>query len=243
MSLPALLFGATVLAQIAYPLTSGDNRDRLTVLVVLLGAAGSVGHAAVTTGGRGLAAVAAVGLVGWTAEAMGVATGFPFGDYAYTHTLGPEIGGVPWLVVAAWVFMAWPAAVVARRVVGGRVARVAVGAWGLAAWDVFLDPQMVQAGHWTWAPGGFRLPGIADVPVSNFVGWLGVAVVISLLLQAIPGPVDAVAARPAVAFYVWTAFSSTLAAGVFWHRPAVAAWGLLAMGPVAVAAIRTRRSP
>jgi len=21
---------------------------------------------------------------------------------------------------------------------------------GLAAWDLFLDPQMVSAGHWTW---------------------------------------------------------------------------------------------
>ena len=127
---------------------------------------------------------------------------------------------MPWLVVAAWVFMAWPAAVVARMVARSFAARVAVAGWALAAWDVFLDPQMVDAGHWTWAPGGWRLPGIPDVPVSNFVGWFGVAVVIAVLLQLVPA--SRAPAAP-LAFYVWTAASSTLAAGVFWGRPAVAA--------------------
>ena len=35
---PAVLYAATVLAQITYPLTSGAGRDRITTLVVLLGA-------------------------------------------------------------------------------------------------------------------------------------------------------------------------------------------------------------
>ena len=235
-----VLYGLTVLLQIAYPLTAdgGAGRDRLTVLVVVLGAAAALVHAGVTTGRRGLVALVAVGAIGLGAEAVGVATGVPFGSYAYAGTLGPEVVGVPLLVVAAWVFMAWPAAVVARAVASSWAARVAVAAVGLAAWDVFLDPQMVTAGHWTWAPGGWRLPGIADVPVSNFAGWLLVSAVIAVVLQAVPPPAGGPAARGPLLFYVWTACSSTLAAGVFWDRPAVAAWGLLAMGPVAVLAAR-----
>lgn len=231
---PAVLYAATVLAQITYPLTSGAGRDRVTALVVLLGAAAAVVHAATTVGARAVAALVGVAAVGLLAEAVGVATGLPFGHYAYSGTLGPEVARVPWLVVAAWVFMAWPAAVVARVVARGRAARVALGAWALAAWDVFLDPQMVDARHWAWAPGGWRLPGIPDVPAANFAGWLLVAVVVSLILQAVPAP----AAPAPLWFYVWTAASSALAAGVFWGRPAVAAWGLLVMGPVAVVAAR-----
>ena len=240
---PAVLYAATLLAQIAYPLTAagGAGRDRLTVVVVLLGAAAAVVHAATTAGVRALVGLAVVAATGLAAEAVGVATGLPFGDYAYAGTLGPEVVGVPWLVVAAWVFMAWPAAIVARLVARSWPARVAVAAVGLAAWDVFLDPQMVQAGHWTWAPGGWRLPGIPDVPVQNFLGWLVVAAVIAAVLQAVPPPAEVTAALLPAGFYVWTAASSTLAAGVFWDRPAVAAWGLLAMGPLAVVTVRRLR--
>lgn len=247
--LPALLYSATILAQIAYPLTGGADRDRLTVLVVLLGAAAGVVHAA----GRGalaLLALAGAALIGLTSEAVGVATGYPFGDYAYAGTLGPEVMGVPCVVVAAWVFMAWPAAVVARRLAHRLPARIALGAVALAAWDVFLDPQMVTQGHWSWEPGGWRLPGIPDIPLTNFAGWLLVATLISALMQTVvlhraadPGSAEERADRPVVVFYVWTAASSALAAGVFWGRPAVAAWGLLAMGPVAVAAARSLRTP
>jgi uncharacterized membrane protein len=240
-ALPLGLYAATVLAQVVYPLAGDDGRDRLTVVIVLLGAAAAVLHAALTGGVRALAALAVVAGVGLVAEAVGVATGVPFGDYAYTGTLGPEVAGVPWLVVAAWVFMAWPAAVVARVVATSWAARVAVAAVALAGWDLFLDPQMVTAGHWTWAPGGWRLPGVPDVPVSNFGGWLLVAAVIAVVLQAVPPPADTGRALLPVAFYVWTAASSALAAGVFWSRPAVAGWVLLVTGPVAVAAVVAMR--
>ncbi len=55
------------------------------------------------------------------------------------------------------------------------VVAVTAGA-ALAAWDVFLDPQMVDAGHWTWADPSPGLPGVAHVPLTNFAGWLLVAV-------------------------------------------------------------------
>ena len=51
-----------------------------------------------------LAGVAGGG--GLIAEAVGVATGIPFGRYTYTGTLGPEVLGVPVIVPMAWVMMA-----------------------------------------------------------------------------------------------------------------------------------------
>ena len=40
--------------------------------------------------------------VGLAAEAVGVRTGFPFGDYSYADTLGPTVLGVPVVVPLAW---------------------------------------------------------------------------------------------------------------------------------------------
>ncbi len=95
--------------------------------------------------------------IGLAAEAVGVATGVPFGRYAYAGTLGPQLLGVPVLVPLAWTMMAYPALLLGRRL--GRAAarrsasggRAVLGGATLAAWDLFLDPQMVAAGHWTWA--------------------------------------------------------------------------------------------
>ena len=120
---------------------------------------------------------------GLLAEAVGVHTGFPFGSYAYTGTLGPQLLGVPLVVPLAWVMMAWPALVVgphAGSSPGRRSRRSAARA--LASWDVFLDPQMVDAGHWRWAVPDPGLPLVPGVPLTNYAGWLLVAVAIMIAL-------------------------------------------------------------
>ena len=44
--------------------------------------------------------------------------------------------------------------------------------------------------------------------------------------------------RPALTLWIWTWLSSTLANLAFFHRPAVAAWGLVAMALVGVPLLR-----
>ena len=61
--------------------------------------------------------------------------------------------------------------------------RVAVAAAVFAAWDVVLDPQMVQAGYWTWAGPRPGLPGIDTVPLTNLAGWLLAGAVLMSLLD------------------------------------------------------------
>ncbi len=79
---------------------------------------------------------------------------------------GPRVSGVPLVIPLAWTWMAWPAWLVAPAPRRRQVARVAVAAVGLAAWDLFLDPQMVAAGYWSWStvdrfPASHELPGLA----------------------------------------------------------------------------------
>ena len=235
---------ATVLAQIAYPLVHGEARNVLTVLTVLLFAAAS-GTAAWRRAGAGFAGllllVSAGG--GFVAEAIGVATGVPFGHYTYAGSLGPRLLEVPLVIPFAWAMMAYPALLVGRYCASSVAGRTAVAAVALATWDVFLDPQMVDAGHWSFAPGNG--PTLTGIPLINFAGWLLVAAVLMLVLTVVlpwdrhdPGPAedarDSSSLVP-LGLYLWTYASSLLANLVFFGRPEVALTGGLAMAvPVAL---------
>ena len=227
--------GVLALLQVGYPLVSAETRATLVVVIVLVGFAATVNHALTTQGVRQTAALLAITTVGgFAVEAIGVATGVPFGRYAYTDALGPRLLGVPLVIPLAWTWMAGPAWLAAGRLVRSRPARVAVGAVGLAAWDLFLDPQMVAEGYWTWTGRVRGLPGVPEVPVGNYLGWLLVSLVIMSVLAWV-----APAARPApdglmCALYLWTYCSSVLAHAVFLGLPWSALWGGVAMGAVAV---------
>ncbi|PSO52868.1 MAG: carotene biosynthesis protein, partial [Actinobacteria bacterium QS_5_72_10] len=145
-------------------MVDGAARDRLAIAVVALFAAASLAHAAAR---RGVAfagwLLAVAGGVGMGAELIGVATGWPFGEYRYTGALGPHVAGVTVVVPLAWTMMAYPALVVARHVTQRPVAGVALAAWALTAWDLFLDPQMVADGAWRWAADGAYAGDVYEV--------------------------------------------------------------------------------
>ncbi|GAB3596885.1 carotenoid biosynthesis protein [Angustibacter peucedani] len=242
----AVLAAATVLAQIAYPLTDGEPLRLLTIATVLLFAAASVLHAAATRGvlwALGLLVLA--GGLGLGAEALGVRTGLPFGEYAYAGTLGPQVAGVPVVVPLAWVMMAYPCLLLGRRLARAAARRsrrpepsslvvVPTGGLALAAWDLFLDPQMVAAGHWTWAHPTPCLPGVPGVPLTNFAGWLLVAVVMVAVLEGVLPQGRSAAEGVPGALLAWTWAGSALGNAVFFDRPWVAVWGGVAMGVVVV---------
>ena len=232
LRLSAALAVTVVLAQIAYPLTSGEPLRLLTIGTVLCFAAASLVHATATRGATwALRLLAVAGGIGLTAEAIGVRTGVPFGRYAYAEALGPQVLDVPLIVPLAWVMMSYPCLLLGRRLGRGRRPLVALtGGLTLAAWDLFLDPQMVAAGRWVWADPVPALPGVPGIPVTNFAGWLLVAVLMLALLDATLTAGEDVDATVPTALLAWTWLGSTIGNAVFFHRPAVAVWGGIAMG-------------
>lgn len=236
-SVPVALALAAVALQIAYPLVSGGVRDALTVVTVVVFAAAGVTHAAVHRGGafaaRLVAVTTAVGLV---AELVGVRTGFPFGSYTYTDTLGPSLGGVPVVIPLAWLMMAYPAAVVGRHIARTTPGAVVGATLALAAWDLYLDPQMVAAGHWVWDQPG---PALLGIPLVNHLGWLLTALAIQALL--VPGLPSSDDDRVPIGLYVWTWFGSAVAHALWLGLPGSAVSGGLAMGAVVAALALSRR--
>ena len=181
------LAALTVLLQTAYPLVQGPPRSVLTIVTVAVFFAATVAHA---LGSRGLRWTAGYLLLtvgcGLAAEAIGTRTGFPFGAYRYTGSLGAQVVGVPVVIPLAWAMFAYPCLLVGQRLAATPVRAALVGGLALASWDLFLDPQMVAAGHWQWLDVRHELPGISGIPVSNFAGWLVVAAAILGLLQLLP---------------------------------------------------------
>jgi putative membrane protein len=230
-----LPLGVLVLAQIGYPLV--QHRAPLVVATVVLGFAISVTHAVRTRGmWVGVALVAVTTGGGLLVETLGVHTGHPFGRYGYSGALGPRLLGVPLVIPLAWTWLAWPAWLAAGRLTRRLALRIPVAGLGLAAWDLFLDPQMVAEGYWHWAHPRPGLPGVPGVPLTNYLGWLLVATLMMAVFAGAAGARGAGSGRdgPMFAMYLWTFASSVLAHAVFLRLPGSAAWGALGMGLVAV---------
>lgn len=173
---------------------------------------------------RTAGAALTVAAVGWLAEAVGTATGLPFGVYDYTGRLQPQVAHVPLLIPLAWLMMLPPAWAVAYGLAGGRWGGFQFIAWSglaLTAWDLFLDPQMVAWGFWEWAePGGYF-----GIPWLNFGGWWLTAALMTALVRPRNLPV-----RPLLLIYSLTWLLEAGGLFFFWGLPGPAIGGFLGMG-------------
>nr|WP_240962859.1 carotenoid biosynthesis protein [Antrihabitans stalactiti] len=219
---------ATVLTQISYPLTNGHARDVVTVAVVVLFAAACLVHAAAVRGFAWAAAFFAItGGIGLAAEIAGVTTSFPFGSYHYDlWRLGPSIADVPAIVPLAWTAGIYSVWTVAAFLLPSKPIRILATAIGAVGWDLYLDPQMVADGQWTWTSPRPGLPGLEHIPYTNYLGWFAVALLMAVLIEVVSlfgvhrlqKDSRGLAAVP-FALFTWTWLGSALAHTVFLEAP------------------------
>ena len=222
--------------QIAYPLLEGEALRIVTIAVVYWGAAAMLSHAFFSYGpayaAKYLGTTFAFALA---IEQIGVRTGWPFGSYEYSVDLGYQVYGVPLVVPFAWTMMAYPIFLMARRL--SKDWSFLVGGYSLMAWDLFLDPQMVSAGRWTWTNiNGSHVPFQPEIPLSNAFGWLFSGVILMALLnRVLPRDRRAHASKsiPEI-FFAWTWISGIIANLFFFDRPGIAFFAGFALGIVVV---------
>ena len=227
-----LLVALTIALQISYPLIHGDALRIVTIATVYLGALAMVLHGHLSYGAKYSTRYLPIAvLFGFGIEVLGVHTGWPFGIYQYDSSLGQAIFGVPVVVPFAWVMMVHPALVAARRIAGSWV--FLYGGLLLAAWDLFLDPQMVAAGRWKWEVTGSHVPFTPDIPLSNAIGWLLAGlVIVGILHLVLPRERRKESASLAAvdALLLWTLFAGFVGNLFFFNRPGLAFFGSLIMG-------------
>lgn len=105
-------------------------------------------------------------VVSFAVETLGVLTGFPFGEYRYTHRFGYMAGAVPMAIPLAWYVVVTNALFIVRSWRRGfpRVTEAAWAALLCTAYDFVLEPFATTVkGYWIWQTG--------RVPVQNYLAW------------------------------------------------------------------------
>ena len=178
-------FVIVVIAMIATPLFPQAGNERLFLAhIVVVALCASTVSAAMAGVGAFRASVASLAVAAFTfvVELIGHTTGYPFGEYDYESRLWPQIAGVPVIVPLAWVAITWCGWAVGNRITTNLPVKIAVTAWSITAWDLFLDPQMVGEGYWTWQPAD---PSYRGIPLTNFLGWFATGVVVASIVAVV----------------------------------------------------------
>jgi putative membrane protein len=168
----AAAYAVALIANISFGLS-------IPIAVVLsLSVAFALVHGAVRYGWSGIATFIVICLVvSNILENTSILTGFPFGHYHYTDSLGPKLFLVPLLIGPAYFangYLAW----VLGNVLIGDVRRGAsaftivavpfIASFLMVMWDLTFDPRASTIQHmWIWEQGG----GYFGVPLTNYLGW------------------------------------------------------------------------
>jgi bisanhydrobacterioruberin hydratase len=128
-------------------------------------------------------------LIGFSAEVIGVNTGWLFGDYTYGGVLGVKLKGTPLLIGINWFLIVYCCGITINTLLTLLSQRLSAdtekpapsvkalsvivdGATLAVFFDWLMEPVATRLGYWSWA---------GEIPIFNYLCWF----IISLLLLAI----------------------------------------------------------
>ena len=227
----------SIASQIIYPISNNKLQDFLTFFIVIIFSLTSLLHAIGSHGfkfaGIWIASTYSFALI---AESIGVHTAWPFGSYYYSDALGVKLFEVPLIVPLAWCMLSYPLLIISRRL--SLQWTPLIFGWGLMAWDLFLDPIMVDAEKWFWNDANrsvLEIPGVTGIPLSNAAGWLLCGVLLGALLnQTLPKDHRKTSSTILSVNLIlgWTLFSGIVGSIFFFNRPWNALVGGVSLGVI-----------
>ena len=234
ISLLYFITAVTIVLQISYPLISGEPLRLVTISTIYWAAAAMSLHALLAYGSTYTLIFLSVTLsYALAIEQIGMRSGWPFGSYEYSGSLGYQIYGVPLVVPFAWVMMAHPLLIAARKITKNWV--FLYGGIAMMAWDLFIDSLMVADGRWKWEFTGPHVPLQPEIPISNPIGWLlagmGLMAILNKLLHLDRRRVGTSTTVPDL-FLIWTWFSGVVGNLFFFDRAGTALIGGVVFGLV-----------
>ena len=115
--------------------------------------------------------------IGFLAEVLGVHTGLLFGNYIYGEALGFKLWEVPLIIGLNWVMLVYSAGTIANKLSFNSIIKVFFAAGIMVALDFFIEPAAMKYDFWSWQNN--------EVPVTNYVGWLGLALLLQHFFQRV----------------------------------------------------------
>lgn len=107
---------------------------------------------------------AAIAILGFTAEAIGVSTGKVFGEYAYGKNLGLKIFEVPIIIGMNWAVLSFITSGLAQKLPLKSIhIKAAIASSLMLIFDFFIEQSAPIFDFWE-----FELP---QVPLQNYITW------------------------------------------------------------------------
>jgi putative membrane protein len=106
---------------------------------------------------------------------MGIHTGFPFGNYEYGQTLGFKLFEVPLVIGVNWLLLVYLTGNLFAKKIKNDWLAACLAALLMVAIDFFIEPVAINLDFWSWEGN--------IIPISNYLGWLGVSFIIQLLYR------------------------------------------------------------
>lgn len=116
---------------------------------------------------------ATIALLAFAIEAIGVATGWPFGDYFYGRALEPHVFRVPLLIGLLWLLLLQGARYWTQLWFKSTPLQLLIPAAMMAGIDFLIEPIAIDFEYWQWING--------TVPWNNYAGWFGTALILTAL--------------------------------------------------------------
>jgi putative membrane protein len=132
---------------------------------------------------KGISVFLLLGGISLAVEMFAIVTGVPYGNFAYSSTLGFHLFNVPISVPLAYLPILIGAFTVSNHLLKlpTRLYHTLVSALLNTAIDFVIDPAAVNAAFWFWPEGGFYY----GVPLINFGGWLFTGFLYSQILYSV----------------------------------------------------------
>lgn len=114
-------------------------------------------------------------LIGFAAEVIGVQTGLLFGEYTYGTVLGPKVLGVPLMIGVNWFLLVYVTGSLVAKYIGNDFIAAGLAAFIMVLLDIIIEPVAISLEFWTWHS--------EEIPLSNYIGWFGVAYLIQIIYR------------------------------------------------------------
>lgn len=108
-------------------------------------------------------AILVVGIVGFSAEYIGVHTQLLFGDYQYGKNLGFKLVEIPLVIAVNWAMLSFSALAIVFSLLVPLVVKALLSAALMTFLDVLIEPVAITSDFWSWANG--------IIPMYNYVCW------------------------------------------------------------------------
>lgn len=102
-------------------------------------------------------------LIGFSIEAIGVATGILFGNYAYGNPFGFKIFDTPLMIGINWLFLAFCSHGIVQSFTKKALWLILLPAIIMTSLDFLVEPVAMKLDFWNWENG--------IIPIQNYVMW------------------------------------------------------------------------